>query len=54
MGCGDTCPIFPGKRHEDWVPEALAGQGVDTVRLILDETKQRVRPLLASPDAQPA
>ena len=54
MGCGDTCPIFPGKRYEDWVLDDPAGQGVDAVRPIRDEIKQRVRQLLASLDVQPA
>ena len=53
MGCGDTCPIFPGKRYEDWVLDDPAGQGVDAVRPIRDEIKQRVRQLLASLDVQP-
>ena len=37
MGCGDACPIFPGKRYEDWELEDPAGQGVDAVRPIRDE-----------------
>ena len=52
MGCGDTCPIFPGKRYEDWALDDPAGQGVDAVRPIRDEIKQRVRQLLASLDVQ--
>jgi protein-tyrosine-phosphatase len=52
MGCGDTCPIFPGKRYEDWVLEDPAGQGIAAVRPIRDEIKQRVRRLLASLDVQ--
>ena len=48
MGCGDTCPIFPGKRYEDWVLEDPAGQGVDAVRPIRDEIKRRVLDLLPS------
>ncbi len=47
MGCGDTCPIFPGKRYEDWVLEDPAGQGIDAVRPIRDEIKSRVRALIA-------
>jgi protein-tyrosine-phosphatase len=47
MGCGDTCPIFPGKRYEDWVLEDPAGQGVEAVRLIRDEIRARVVVLLA-------
>jgi len=46
MGCGDTCPIFPGKRYEDWELADPAGQGVDAVRPIRDEIKDRVRTLL--------
>ena len=50
MGCGDTCPIFPGKRYEDWELDDPAGQGVEAVRPIRDEIEQRVRRLLASLD----
>jgi protein-tyrosine-phosphatase len=46
MGCGDTCPIYPGKRYEDWTLDDPAGQGVDSVRPIRDEIKQRVLTLL--------
>jgi protein-tyrosine-phosphatase len=46
MGCGDTCPIFPGKRYEDWQLEDPAGQGVDAVRPIRDDIKNRVLTLL--------
>lgn len=48
MGCGDTCPFFPGKRYEDWVLEDPAGQGLDAVRPIRDEIKVRVQDLIAS------
>ncbi len=48
MGCGDTCPFYPGKRYEDWVLEDPAGQGVDAVRPIRDDIKRRVTELLAS------
>jgi arsenate reductase len=48
MGCGDTCPIFPGKRYEDWELEDPAGQGVDSVRPIRDEIKTRIEGLIAS------
>lgn len=48
MGCGDACPIFPGKRYEDWELEDPAGQGIDSVRPIRDEIERRVRELLAS------
>ena len=47
MGCGDVCPVFPGKRYEDWVLEDPAGQGIDQVRVIRDEIKGRVEALLA-------
>ncbi|NYE95885.1 arsenate reductase [Psychromicrobium silvestre] len=46
MGCGDTCPIFPGKRYEDWELEDPAGQGVDAVRPIRDDIKARIETLL--------
>ena len=46
MGCGDACPIFPGKRYEDWDLEDPAGLGVEAVRPIRDEIEQRVRGLL--------
>jgi arsenate reductase (thioredoxin) len=47
MGCGDACPIFPGKRYEEWTLEDPAGQGVAAVRPIRDEIERRVRALLA-------
>ena len=46
MGCGDTCPIFPGKRYEDWVLEDPAGQGIETVRRVRDEIRDRIQALL--------
>jgi arsenate reductase (thioredoxin) len=46
MGCGDTCPYFPGKRYEDWDLDDPAGMGVDAVRPIRDEIERRVRKLL--------
>lgn len=46
MGCGDACPIFPGKRYEDWVLDDPAGQGTDAVRRIRDEIRGRVITLL--------
>jgi protein-tyrosine-phosphatase len=46
MGCGDSCPIFPGKRYEDWVLDDPAGQDVDAVRPIRDEIERRVRTLI--------
>jgi arsenate reductase len=47
MGCGDACPIFPGKRYLDWDLEDPAGQGVEAVRPIRDQIKARVQTLLA-------
>ncbi|WP_395244561.1 arsenate reductase ArsC [Agromyces sp. MMS24-K17] len=47
MGCGDACPIFPGKRYEDWKLDDPAGQGIDAVRPIRDEIRGRVESLLA-------
>jgi arsenate reductase len=52
MGCGDTCPYFPGKRYEDWELDDPAGRGVDAVRPIRDEIERRVRDLLASLDVE--
>ena len=46
MGCGDTCPYFPGKRYLDWVLDDPAGQGVEAVRPIRDEIERRVRALI--------
>ncbi len=46
MGCGDTCPILPGKRYENWELPDPAGQGIDAVRPIRDQIDQRVRQLL--------
>ena len=48
MGCGDACPIFPGKRYEDWPVDDPAGQDLDTVRRIRDDVERRVRVLLDS------
>jgi len=47
MGCGDACPIFPGKRYEEWELEDPAGQDIDSVRPIRDEIKGRIQALLA-------
>lgn len=47
MGCGDACPIFPGKIYLDWKLEDPAGQGVDAVRPIRDEIKTRIQQLIA-------
>lgn len=46
MGCGDTCPIFPGKRYEDWPLDDPAGQGVEAVRPIRDQIRAHVVRLL--------
>ena len=51
MGCGDACPIYPGKRYEDWVLEDPAGQDLKTVRRLRDEVDARVRALVAELDA---
>jgi protein-tyrosine-phosphatase len=45
MGCGDACPIYPGKRYEDWSLEDPAGKGIDDVRRIRDDIEDRVRSL---------
>jgi len=47
MGCGDSCPFYPGKRYEDWVLEDPAGKGVEAVRPIRDEIRRRVEALIA-------
>ncbi|MES9543917.1 arsenate reductase ArsC [Actinomadura sp. NPDC000600] len=47
MGCGDTCPVFPGKRYLDWALDDPAGQGVDAVRPIRDEIRKRVENLVS-------
>jgi arsenate reductase len=46
MGCGETCPVFPGKRYEDWPVDDPAGQDADTARRIVDDIDARVRRLL--------
>jgi arsenate reductase len=46
MGCGDTCPIFPGKRYEDWELDDPAGQDLASVRVIRDEIRGRVEALI--------
>ena len=48
MGCGDTCPFYPGKRYEDWVLDDPAGQSIEKVRLIRDQIKVKVEELLSS------
>ncbi|WP_432484421.1 arsenate reductase ArsC [Kineococcus esterisolvens] len=47
MGCGDACPIYPGKRYEDWELTDPAGQGIEVVRQVRDEVRTRVEALLA-------
>ena len=47
MGCGDACPIYPGRRHEDWVLDDPAGQSIESVRVIRDEIDVRVQKLVA-------
>ncbi|MBN1093403.1 arsenate reductase ArsC [Blastococcus sp. TML/M2B] len=53
MGCGDACPVFPGKRYLDWPLDDPAGQGVAAVRPIRDEIEQRIRGLLAELGVSP-
>ena len=52
MGCGDVCPIFPGKHYRDWVLADPAGQGVDAVRPIRDKIREQIQNLIAEIDAQ--
>ena len=47
MGCGDACPYYPGKRYEDWQLADPAGQGIDAVRPIRDQIRQRVQGLVS-------
>ncbi len=54
MGCGDTCPFYPGKRYEDWVLEDPAGQDLDHVRPIRDEIRRRVEALISELSPEPA
>ena len=53
MGCGDACPIFPGKRYEDWKLEDPAGQGIESVRQIRDAIRGRVLTLLLELGVEP-
>ncbi|MEV7971805.1 arsenate reductase ArsC [Cellulomonas sp. NPDC089187] len=53
MGCGDVCPVFPGKRYEDWVLADPAGQGIESVRPIRDQIRARVLTLLAELGVEP-
>ncbi len=54
MGCGDTCPVLPGKRYVDWPVEDPAGKGLEEVRAIRDDIARRVRRLLAELGIDPA
>lgn len=54
MGCGETCPIFPGKRYEDWAVDDPKGRNLETVRRIVDDVDTRVRALLAELDVPTA
>ncbi|WP_042421309.1 arsenate reductase ArsC [Streptacidiphilus anmyonensis] len=54
MGCGDACPIFPGKKYLDWQLEDPAGQGLDAVRPIRDEIRKLIEGLIAEIDARAA
>jgi protein-tyrosine-phosphatase len=47
MGCGDTCPVYPGKRYVDWELDDPAGQSVEAVRIIVEEIDRRTQALLA-------
>ncbi|MER5341144.1 arsenate reductase ArsC [Streptomyces mirabilis] len=52
MGCGDACPVFPGKKYLDWALDDPAGKGVESVRPIRDEIKARVENLIGEIDAR--
>jgi arsenate reductase (thioredoxin) len=52
MGCGDTCPYFPGKTYLDWVLDDPAGQGVEAVRPIRDKIRQHIESLISEIDAK--
>ncbi|WP_181807927.1 arsenate reductase ArsC [Streptomyces shenzhenensis] len=52
MGCGDACPVFPGKKYLDWALEDPAGKGVEAVRPIRDEIHKRIEALIAEIDAE--
>ncbi|MFE3449837.1 arsenate reductase ArsC [Nonomuraea sp. NPDC059194] len=54
MGCGDACPVFPGKRYEDWKLDDPAGQGIEAIRPIRDEIRAKVEKLIRELDAGPA
>ena len=50
MGCGDACPVYPGKRYEDWELTDPAGQPIETVRQVRDDIQARVQALMTSLD----
>ncbi|WP_019063522.1 arsenate reductase ArsC [Streptomyces prunicolor] len=52
MGCGDACPVFPGKKYLDWALEDPAGKGVEAVRPIRDEIRTRIEALIAEIDTR--
>jgi protein-tyrosine-phosphatase len=52
MGCGDTCPYFPGKTYLDWVLDDPAGQGVEAVRPIRDKIREHIEELIAEIDVK--
>ena len=54
MGCGDTCPVYPGTRYQDWDLDDPAGQPIEKVRLVRDEISRRVDGLLAELGASPS
>ncbi len=54
MGCGDTCPVFPGKRYEDWELVDPAGKDIRVVREVRDDIKQRVQQLISELLPDPA
>ncbi|MGY4951959.1 arsenate reductase ArsC [Streptomyces nigrescens] len=53
MGCGDACPVFPGKTYLDWVLQDPAGKGVESVRPIRDQIKTRIEALIADINTEP-
>jgi len=54
MGCGDTCPVFPGTRYVDWEVKDPSGKGLDEVRPIRDDIERRVRGLMSELELDPA
>ncbi len=54
MGCGDVCPVYPGKRYEDWELTDPAGRPVEFVRTVRDEIRERVEQLMASLSIEPS